>query len=188
MKKNILALSVVAALSSLALAGCGGGGDGASTDNGNNGGNATKPAGSATFIDSPVEGLAYTCGSYSAFTNKQGQFFFNDGDTCAFKLGSILLGETQVKNGQTLVTPYTIAKNGDKDIAIRIAALLQTMDADNDPKNGIELRKEQVANLGNTIKFDSDFDISLKAALKQAQINKEVVDTTTAAAHMNDSL
>ncbi|MGL5323708.1 MAG: hypothetical protein ACRC91_03160 [Aeromonas sp.] len=57
MKKNVLALSVVAALSSLALAGCGGGGDGASSDNGNNGGNggnATKPTLTATFIDSAV--------------------------------------------------------------------------------------------------------------------------------------
>ena len=147
MKKNILALSVVTALSSLALAGCGGGGDGASTDNGNNsgnGGNATKPALTATFIDSAVAGLNYTCGNYSDVTNPQGQFLFNDGDTCAFKLGSIPLGETQVKKGQTLVTPYTIAEKGDKDRAIRIAALLQTMDADGDASNGITLKTEDV--------------------------------------------
>ncbi|MCF5847295.1 hypothetical protein K3H53_08235 [Aeromonas veronii] len=193
MKKNVLALSVVAALSSLALAGCGGGGDGASTDNGNNsgnGGNATKPAESATFIDSPVEGLAYTCGRYSAFTNKQGQFLFNDGDTCTFKLGSIQLGETQLKKGQTLVTPYTIAEKGDKDRAIRIAALLQTMDGNNNPDDGIQLVKEEVAKLGNTLRFDSDdaFNTSLNEALKAVQPGKTAVDTATAAAHMNASL
>ncbi|TNI94689.1 hypothetical protein [Aeromonas allosaccharophila] len=190
MKKNILALSVVTALSSLALAGCGGGGDGSSTDNGNNGGNATKPAESATFIDSPVEGLAYTCGRYSAFTNKQGQFFFNDGDTCAFKLGLIPLGETQVKKGQALVTPYTIAEKGDKDRAIRIAALLQTMDADSDASNGINLKTEDVVKLGNTLRFDSDdaFNTSLNEALKAVQPGKKAVDTAAAAAHMNASL
>lgn len=192
MKKNILALSVVTALSSLALAGCGGGGDGASTDNGNNGGNggnATKPALTATFIDSAVAGLNYTCGNYTALTNEQGQFLFNDGDNCAFKLGSILLGETQVKKGQTLVTPYTIAEKGDKDRAIRIAALLQTMDADTTPET-ITLKSVDVVKLGNTIKFDSDdaFNTSLNEALKQAQIDKKVIDTTTAAAHMNASL
>ncbi|MFQ1874404.1 hypothetical protein ACK359_09775 [Aeromonas veronii] len=193
MKKNVLALSVVAALSSLALAGCGGGGDGASTDNGNNsgnGGNATKPTESATFIDSPVEGLAYTCGRYSAFTNKQGKFLFNDGDTCTFKLGSIQLGETQLKKGQTLVTPYTIAEKGDKDRAIRIAALLQTMDGNNNPDDGIQLVKEEVAKLGNTLRFDSDdaFNTSLNEALKAVQPGKTAVDTATAAAHMNASL
>ncbi|MFM5358045.1 hypothetical protein [Aeromonas veronii] len=193
MKKNILALSVVTALSSLALAGCGGGGDGASTDNGNNsgnGGNATKPALTATFIDSAVAGLNYTCGNYSDVTNSQGQFLFNDGDTCTFKLGSIPLGETQVKKGQTLVTPYTIAEKGDKDRAIRIAALLQTMDADGDASNGITLKTEDVVKLGNTLRFGSDneFNTSLNEALKQAQIDKKVVDTKAAEAHMNDSL
>ncbi|HHQ4540323.1 TPA: hypothetical protein ACSP10_001063 [Aeromonas veronii] len=192
MKKNVLALSVVAALSSLALAGCGGGGDGASTDNGNNsgnGGNATKPALTATFIDSAVAGLNYTCGNYSDVTNSQGQFLFNDGDTCTFKLGSIPLGETQVKKGQTLVTPYTIAEKGDKDRAIRIAALLQTMDADTTPET-ITLKSADVVKLGNTIKFDSDdvFNASLNEALKQAQIDKKVVDTKAAEAHMNASL
>ncbi|MFQ1654451.1 hypothetical protein ACK378_15690 [Aeromonas veronii] len=192
MKKNILALSVVTALSSLALAGCGGGGDGASTDNGNNsgnGGNATKPALTATFIDSAVAGLNYTCGNYSDVTNSQGQFLFNDGDTCTFKLGSIPLGETQVKKGQTLVTPYTIAEKGDKDRAIRIAALLQTMDGDTTPET-ITLKSADVVKLGNTIKFDSDdvFNASLNEALKQAQIDKKVVDTKAAEAHMNASL
>ncbi|WP_279506335.1 hypothetical protein [Aeromonas veronii] len=193
MKKNVLALSVVAALSSLALAGCGGGGDGASTDNGNNsgnGGNATKPALTATFIDSAVAGLNYTCGNYSDVTNSQGQFLFNDGDTCTFKLGSIQLGETQLKQGQTLVTPYTIAEKGDKDRAIRIAALLQTMDADSDASNGITLKTEDVFKLGNTLRFDSDdaFNTSLNEALKAVQPGKTAVDTATAAAHMNASL
>lgn len=192
MKKNILALSVVAALSSLALAGCGGGGDGASTDNGNNGGNggnATKPALTATFIDSAVAGLNYTCGNYTALTDGQGQFLFNDGDTCAFKLGSIPLGETQVKKGQTMVTPYTIAEKGDKDRAIRIAALLQTMDADTTPET-ITLKSADVVKLGNTIKFDSDdaFNTSLNEALKAVQPGKKAVDTAAAAAHMNASL
>ncbi|MFQ1967064.1 hypothetical protein ACK36M_16265 [Aeromonas veronii] len=193
MKKNVLALSVVAALSSLALAGCGGGGDGASTDNGNNsgnGGNATKPALTATFIDSAVAGLNYTCGNYSDVTNSQGQFLFNDGDTCTFKLGSIPLGETQVKKGQTLVTPYTIAEKGDKDRAIRIAALLQTMDDDNNPANGIKLMPDDIAKLGNTLRFDSDdaFNTSLNEALKAVQPGKKAVDTAAAAAHMNASL
>lgn len=193
MKKNVLALSVVTALSSLALAGCGGGGDGASTDNGNNGGNggnATKPALTATFIDSAVAGLNYTCGNYTALTNEQGQFLFNDGDTCAFKLGSIPLGETQVKKGQTLVTPYTIAEKGDKDRAIRIAALLQTMDANNNPEDGITLKEEDVVKLGNTLRFGSDdeFNTSLNEALKLAQIDKKAIDTTAAATHMNSSL
>lgn len=193
MKKNILALSVVTALSSLALAGCGGGGDSASTDNGNNsgnGGNATKPALTATFIDSAVAGLNYTCGNYSDVTNSQGQFLFNDGDTCTFKLGSIQLGKTQLKQGQTLVTPYTIAEKGDKDRAIRIAALLQTMDADSDASNGITLKTEDVFKLGNTLRFDSDdaFNTSLNEALKAVQPGKTAVDTATAAAHMNASL
>ncbi|WP_148611152.1 hypothetical protein [Aeromonas sobria] len=194
MKKNILALSVVTALSSLALAGCGGGGDGSSTDNGNNGGNggnATKPALTATFIDSAVAGLNYTCGSYTAITNKDGEFRFNDGDKCEFKLGNITLGDALIKKGQSIVTPYTIVANGDKNRAIRIAALLQTMHTDGDIRNGIILNPEDTKKLGN-LNFDKDtaFETSLKEALKQAQLDQKqkFVDINNAKQHLHESL
>lgn len=189
MNKNVLALSIITALSGLALTACGGS-DGDSNNNSDQGGTGSKPALTAVFIDSPVEGLNYTCASYEAITDKAGTFSFNDGDTCTFKLGSIELGKTVAKKGQTMVTPYTIAKEGDKDHAIRIAALLQTMDDDGKPENGITLKAEDVAKLPNTINFDNDvgFNTSLKEALKQAQLNKIVVDTTTAADHLNATL
>lgn len=191
MKKNVLALSVVAALSGVVLVGCGGGGDSASSDNGNGGnGGAAKPTLTGTFIDSPVFGLNYSCGGYTGTTDEKGQFLFNDGDTCQFKLGSVALGEAQIKKGQTLVTPYTIAEKGDKDRAIRIAALLQTMDADNNPENGITLKPEEVAKLVGAINFDSNeaFNTSLTEALKQATLDKPVVDVDAAKNHMSASL
>ncbi|TNJ15682.1 hypothetical protein CF111_19575 [Aeromonas sobria] len=89
-----------------------------------------------------------------------------------------------------MVTPYTIAEKGDKDRAIRIAALLQTMDDDNNPANGITLKPDDIAKLGNTIHFESDdaFNTSLNEALKAVQPGKKPVETAAAAAHMNASL
>ncbi len=193
MKKNLLALSVVAALSGLGLLGCGGGGG--SDDEGSNdtvrddGAVISQPNLVATFVDSAVAGLNYTCGNYTNVTNDAGQFKFNDGDKCIFKLGSLFLGETVLKQGQTLVTPYTIANNGNKDLAIRIAALLQTMDTDGNVSNGISLDKNQIDKLG-AIELSSDekFLLSMAEALKTAGINRQVVDLATAKAHLAETL
>lgn len=93
-----------------------------------------------------------------------------------------------LKAGNSLVTPYTLAGD-DKERAIRIAALLQTLDSDSNPENGITLDKAQVAQLG-IIELGSDdaFNTSLVEALKTAGLTKDVVSLAAAKDHLSATL
>lgn len=187
MKKNVLSAAVACVLSGVMLTACGGGGD----EGGNSGGGTdtgSKPLHTAIFLDAAVAGLNYRCANYSSITNANGEFLFNDGDSCSFTLGNQLLGSVTLKAGGSLVTPYTLAGD-DKNKAIRIAALLQTLDSDNNPENGITLDKAQVAQLG-IIELGSDdaFNTSLVEALKTAGLTKDVVSLAAAKDHLSATL
>ncbi|WP_337079358.1 hypothetical protein [Aeromonas dhakensis] len=193
MKKNVLSMAVACVLSGVILTACGGGGDdnGGGSNGGNNGGGTdtgSKPLHTAVFMDSVVGGLDYRCNDYTGVTNAKGEFLFDDRDTCEFALGNQLLGAVTLKAGNSLVTPYTLAGD-DKEKAIRIAALLQTLDSDSNPENGITLDKAQVAQLG-IVELGSDdaFNTSLVEALKTAGLTKAVVSLAAAKAHLSATL
>ncbi len=193
MKKNVLSMAVACVLSGVMLTACGGGGDdnGGGSNGGNNGGGTdtgSKPLHTAVFLDSVVGGLDYRCNDYTGVTNAKGEFLFDDGDTCEFALGNQRLGAVTLKAGNSLVTPYTLAGD-DKEKAIRIAALLQTLDSDSNPENGITLDKSQVAQLG-IVELGSDdaFNTSLVEALKTAGLTKAVVSLAAAKAHLSATL
>ncbi|OCW45930.1 hypothetical protein A6763_16270 [Aeromonas caviae] len=180
-------------MSGVMLTACGGGGDdnGGGSNGGNNGGGTdtgSKPLHTAVFLDSVVGGLDYRCNDYTGVTNAKGEFLFDDGDTCEFALGNQRLGAVTLKAGNSLVTPYTLAGD-DKEKAIRIAALLQTLDSDSNPENGITLDKVQVAQLG-IVELGSDdaFNTSLVEALKTAGLTKAVVSLAAAKAHLSATL
>ncbi|NEX76164.1 hypothetical protein G4911_15710 [Aeromonas rivipollensis] len=194
MKKNVLSMAVACVLSGVMLTACGGGGDdngGGNSGGGNNGGGTdtgSKPQHTAVFLDSVVGGLDYQCDDYVGVTNAKGEFLFDDGDSCSFALGNQRLGSVTLKAGNSLVTPYTLAGD-DKERAIRIAALLQTLDSDSNPENGITLDKAQVAQLG-IIELGSDdaFNTSLVEALKTAGLTKDVVSLAAAKDHLSATL
>ncbi|GJA16673.1 hypothetical protein [Aeromonas caviae] len=189
----MLSMAVACVLSGVMLTACGGGGDdnGGGSNGGNNGGGTdtgSKPLHTAVFLDSVVGGLDYRCNDYTGVTNAKGEFLFDDGDTCEFALGNQRLGAVTLKAGNSLVTPYTLAGD-DKEKAIRIAALLQTLDSDSNPENGITLDKAQVAQLG-IVELGSDdaFNTSLVEALKTAGLTKAVVSLAAAKAHLSATL
>ncbi len=193
MKKNVLSMAVACVFSGVMLTACGGGGDdnGGGSNGGNNGGGTdtgSKPLHTAVFLDSVVGGLDYRCNDYTGVTNAKGEFLFDDGDTCEFALGNQRLGAVTLKAGNSLVTPYTLAGD-DKEKAIRIAALLQTLDSDSNPESGITLDKAQVAQLG-IVELGSDdaFNTSLVEALKTAGLTKAVVSLAAAKAHLSATL
>lgn len=194
MKKNVLSTAVACVLSGVMLTACGGGGDdsgnGSSGGGSNGGGTETgsKPQHTAVFVDAAVGGLNYRCDDYASITNANGEFLFDDGDSCVFSVGNQRLGSVTLKAGNTLVTPYGLAQDY-KDKAIRIAALLQTLDSDSNPENGISLDKTQLEKLG-IIEWSSDeaFNTSLIEALKTAGLNKSVVSLAAAKAHLSATL
>lgn len=135
-----------------------------------------------TFIDSAVAGINYECGDNTGVTDADGKFDYNLGDTCTFKIGDILLGT--VENILIpLVTPFDIAE--DEEAAIKIASLLQTIDADGDPENGIDITGFDASDLTADI-FSADEDAFYAAVYELT--GTEAVTLDDAAAHMALSL
>ncbi|NUN60104.1 MAG: DUF1566 domain-containing protein [Burkholderiaceae bacterium] len=92
------------------------------------------------LYDSAVQGVQYrSCNSLNAvdciegITGLRGEFNYTAGQQIEFKLGGLRIGVVQ---GQELVTPDKLA-NGDAGVALQIAQLLQSLDEDRDPSNGI---------------------------------------------------
>ena len=118
---------------SVLMTACGGGGGG--------GASVSTPLLQGRFIDSAVEGLSYrTSSNITGVTRPDGGFDFKAGDTVEFSFGAIRFPTVAAK---TIVTPLNMA-NGlvDSPEMNNIAYLLQALDTDDNPDNGITLSSE----------------------------------------------
>ena len=161
----------------MGLSGCGAG---------SVGGGETVGVVSGQFLDSAVGGLAYSCSSgKSGLTDNNGEYTCDEGDTVTFSINGFVIGSTSASD---LVTPNSLAS--DSAQALNIAQLLQTLDVDNDPTNGVSIAQygEQydamaaMANDGVSL-GQSDFDTTVAA-----YISETLVDETTAQNHLNDTI
>ena len=122
MRKKIV-LSGIAATALFTLIGCGGGDE-----------SSSSTTGKAYYLDSAIAGIDYRCGTHVGTTDKEGAFIFEKGKTCLFSLDDIPLKNldtTNLKNGEKIVEDNP-----------KIAAVLQTLDIDGNPDNGITITKE----------------------------------------------
>lgn len=114
------------------ISGCGGGG--------------AAPAASATptaastgyFLDSPVQGLRYDTATQRGTTGANGAFQYLPGESVTFSLGNIAWGTTAA---QAIITPLELAGTtnvADQRVSNRLV-LLQSLDADANPGNGIQI-------------------------------------------------
>ncbi len=133
-----------------------------------------------TFKDSTVSGLDYNCSSSTTgTTNASGEYTCDEGNTVSFSIAGIILGTTDVNT--TAITPVTLFPN-DENASINLAQLLQTLDEDGDPSNGITLEPSLVNMLnGQMIDFTSPtFDTDISALL-----GVTLVSETNAINHLN---
>ncbi|KAF0218662.1 MAG: hypothetical protein FD174_2755 [Geobacteraceae bacterium] len=122
----------------LTLAGCSGGG-----------GSAQDPGlKTGIFVDSPVDGLEYRALSPSGevlrtgVTEGGGTFLYKDGEIVSFHIGDITLGET-FANAQ--ITPVDLVPGAFNETSYKvanIARLLQSLDHDGQPGNGITISEQ----------------------------------------------
>jgi hypothetical protein len=94
------------------------------------------------FLDSAVCGLDYECASFKGTTEKDGGFIYRRGQTVTFSIGDIVLGATK---GKSVVTPVDIGgklADTSNTRVINIARLLQSLDNDRNPENGIVITDE----------------------------------------------
>ena len=138
-----LALSLAAA-SVLTLTGCGG--SSSSTP--------PPPAAEAyngKFVDSAVGGVSFACTGASGLTAADGTFGTCDaGSTVTFSIGGVTLGSSAVTgDGIFFVTDIVGTTRSDigNDEVLKIAVLLQSLDSDGNPDNGITVPAEAAAAL-----------------------------------------
>ena len=174
MAKNIISLAIVTG-ATFVLLGCGGGGG--SSD-------PVAPAAKTVtgqFIDTYVEGLNYTCSSgTTGVTNSGGEYTCNVGDSVEFSLGGYILGSTTASSG--VVSPETLYPNN-PGAALDVAQLLQTLDDDNDPSNGITIPDGYTDLDAVTARpGDGSFDADI-----EAELGEPLVDEHRAQAHMDET-
>jgi len=104
--------------------GGGGGGDGATNSQG-------------TFEDSIVEGLEYQTASRSGFTDANGIFEYQVGETVTFSIGDIILGQAPAKAWMTPIDLVSGAVDPTDPTVSNICRFLMTLDDDDNPDNGI---------------------------------------------------
>lgn len=160
-----------------------------------------------SFVDSPVAGLAYKTKTVSGLTDEHGQFRYQKGELVEFSIGGIHLGTAE---GQEIITPFnllgaapltnelsiTSTLQSDAvtsfDRVINISTLLQSLDSDGNPENGIDLGN------ADSVFSESDLDFNVKAGQFENQqtfqdaLAKMNIDShrtfIEAARHLYDSL
>ena len=126
MKTNTILKWLVLPASTFVLIGCGGGG----------GGSASVSTGQAFYVDSAVQGVDYNCGSQIGVTGSNGEFTFEVGQSCTFSLDTIKLRDVaadKLKDGKQI-----------QETSIDTARVLQSLDKDNNPENGIDINTDRV--------------------------------------------
>ena len=198
----------------LILTACGGGGGGGG------GGSAALPVSAAKvsglstgyLIDSAVEGVTYTVTTkdgktITGVTDASGTFKYVDGEKVVFSIGDIVFPSTM---GDSIITPLTMAQGGTGPVATNVAYLMQSLDYDLDPSNGITIdprvaQLKSIAAFGtNKIDWTQDTatfanNAQVKALISQAKVlnpdnsnpslpTKPEITPETAEKHLTETL
>ncbi|MCJ8500208.1 carboxylesterase/lipase family protein [Desulfatitalea alkaliphila] len=101
------------------------------------------PTLSGVFLDSPVQGLSYSTRGYEGVTDEDGTFrYFKNGDAVTFSIGDFVIGTA---SAQEVVTPVDIVEGAVDSTNLQvtnIVRLLQTLDADGDLNNGMQITED----------------------------------------------
>lgn len=97
------------------------------------------PVQEGVFLDSAVAGLAYRTATLQGVTDARGLFQYREGEWVAFSVGDLELGQAM---GRFVVGPRDLTIHGDhqaRPVTVNTCVFLQTLDADGNPRNGIEI-------------------------------------------------
>ena len=182
-----------AAIVAIAAGGLGGGESrsSSSSQSGASNTNQNTPTLTGTLLDSAVGGVSYTTSSnISSLTNINGQFQYRSGDQVTFSVGETVLGE--VKGGE-LITPVELAgtnNTADRRV-INIARLLQSLDQDGNPTNGISVSPATRSMLAQqAFKFDipvTEFQLKVNPFIENL-LQRPIIPADEAINHLHSSL
>jgi hypothetical protein len=179
-------LSSLTALSlAVMVSACGGGGDATPTSN---------ETLTGVFIDSPVINVGYRTATQTGNTNSLGQYTYLDGETVTFFIGDLEFPPTPAAS---VITPLELADSTvvTNPVVVNIIRLLQTLDKDGNPDNGIQITEEakgaatQVDFTLDEAAFESDQAVTtLISSAGQDTTVVSLVSTEEALQHFQQSL
>lgn len=171
MKKTLLCLALAGLLSA-----CGGSDDNSSTPPASNIGTQT-----GVLTDAVIAGVRYvTSSGATGFTNDDGEFNFNEGETVKFYIGDVQLGdEIEAKER---VTPLDLAET--ENARLNLLVFLQSLDGDdNDDKLQISTATTDALK-NQSINFDQPYnDFKNEAIVKTVIPEGKLVNEEDAKAH-----
>ena len=137
------------------------------------------------LVDSAVKGINYSCADgATGVTDASGKFECTTMPT-TFKLGEMLLGEITTDElggtGKQVKINHLVDEEGlEGSKTIKLAQLLQTLDSDGNPNNGID-----VSGYANNFSASHSFDDSLEDLVRVAGVDAaNIVSAEDAANHL----
>ena len=131
------------------------------------------------FVDSAVAGLDYRGEKTGAgMTNQRGEFSYVDGERLTFSIGELELGSA---TGSEVLTPLSIVEGATAAEDQRVSnmlVLLQSLDADGNLNNGIQLSepiRDEVSLTAGSLHLDQSFE-NFSAALVPLLARLEAAD------------
>jgi hypothetical protein len=182
--------------STVLLTACGGGGGGTTTPP------AAEPppvvvpppviTGSQTGIltDAAVQGVSYrTSSGVTGVTAADGAYNYNPGDTVQFTLGGLSLGNVSATG---IISPIQLS-GGDSNKLNNLLVMLQSLDTDGNPANGITIPTASAAAVPATVNlsqatntFASSANTGLVTAMNAGGITRSVTSLASATAHFKE--
>jgi hypothetical protein len=180
MKNSILILGLCAG-----LVACGGG----SSSSSNNDSTNTQ---TGVFLDSSVVNIGYRTETLEGVTNSLGEYDYVEGETVTFFIGDLELPPVTAAG---TVTPLDLAGSDDtsNSTVVNIIRLLQTLDEDGNPDNGITIT-ETAKSAATQVDFElsiTDFESSsavTNLVANSGSSSTVLVPQSEATAHFEDTL
>ena len=158
------------------------------------GSDSAAPAGTETgvLLDSPVINIGYRTETREGVTNSLGEYDYIAGETVTFFIGDLELPSVTATG---VVTPLELAGSDDTSdsTVVNIIRLLQTLDADGDPDNGITIADAAITS-ASQVDFSlsvTDFESSsavTNLVSSSGSVNTSLISENEAIAHFEDTL
>jgi hypothetical protein len=142
------------------------------------------------FVDAAVIGINYKTAEEAGITNADGEFIYRLDEKVTFSIGDIVFPEVLA---DAIITPLNIFNTTDVNnlAVVNALRLLQTLDEDGDPENGITILSEahQLAS-GVTVDFtSSEFESQVTNFIAGGnQLNKQLITADDAIYHFQLTL
>jgi hypothetical protein len=133
--------------------------------------------GTGYYVDSAVSGVSYVCGSQTGTTNRDGKFTFEKGKECSFEVAGIPL---RTVSFDSLADGIKIVEDD-----VNVARLLQSIDNDGNPSNGIQITEEVAQVLQEAMNgYDDPTRILTDTSVLESTVAKIASDVTTFDGHV----